>query len=226
MPTHDNVCDLAVQSLRTTSRDDVIAAFVGSLSTRHLPARSAFGSLVVLQGFARHDFVTSTVFSSGSCATCGLRSEVKSESLERVQNYPFQVQHTDIKYAAFDLSTFGDRDVCQPTDDDRRTLNAMFAAIRALPATAQLTELNKSLQGIIKSNKFERMILLETLGYAGILCPRDHQHYSNGFVTHDFANTHQPAEFFKREWAYPVRFWTGESGVNEENINDYFGAYL
>jgi len=33
-------------------------------------------------------------------------------------------------------------------------------------------------------------------------------------------------EFYKREWAYPVRFWTGEYGVNEKLISKFFDRYL
>ncbi len=33
-------------------------------------------------------------------------------------------------------------------------------------------------------------------------------------------------EFFKREWAYPIRFWTGQDSVNEKLVNYYFGDFL
>jgi len=226
MPTHDEICAQAILAIRDTDSDAVISAFVGSLSTRNLPARSAFGSYVVLQHFSHHEYTESEIFSAGNCAYCGLpRSSRHVESHERVDRYPFQVQHTDIQYAAFDLATFGERRVDAPTDDDRLRLHQIFNALRSLPAGAQLTELNKALQGVIKSNKHERMILLETLGYAGILSPKGHLNYATDFVTYDFANSSQPQQFFKREWAYPVRFWTGADGVDDNMIGRYFGVY-
>ena len=105
-------------------------------------------------------------------------------------------------------------------------LKNLLDALRRLPASAELGELNKSLQGVLKSNKHERTILLETFGYAGILCPGDERHYSDGFVPYDFANTRQPQQYYKREWDYPVRFWTGTAGVNEELVARYFAPYL
>lgn len=224
--THDELSQQAARSFGETDLEAVTAAFVASLSRRNLPARSAFGSYIVLQHFVHHDFVESQFFASGKCAYCGLPKQFgQSEMNERVTRYPFQVQHTDIQYAAHDLATFNKRIVDIPTDDDIGLLHEVFNIIYSLPATAQLTELNKSLQSIIKSNKQERMILLETFGYAGILCPESQQNYSNDFVTYDFANRSQPQHSYKREWAYPVRFWTGADGINEDMITYYFSTF-
>ncbi len=224
MPSHDDICKQAVEAVIQIDGEAVVRAFVGSLSTRNLPARSAFGSYVVLQHFAAHDFQESETFSMDWCAYCGIGKSLRHvKTDERIQKYPFQIQHTRVHYAAFDLSTFSSRAVETPTDDDVDRLNKILNALRALPASAQLGELNKSLQGMIKSNKHERMILLETFGYAGILCPSGQRHYSDAFVPHDFANLRQPQQYYKREWDYPVRFWTGSDGVNEEMIDRYFG---
>jgi hypothetical protein len=226
MLTHDEYCKQAVEIVKLVDRDAVIAAWLGSLSTRNLPARSAFGSYVVLQNFKTHEFEMSEHFSRG-CAYCGLPNEVdQTDRPERIENYPFQVQHMDIQYGVFDLATFHKRSVDAPTNADVDCLKRTLANIRALPPSAQLSELNKSLQGVLKSNKFERMILLETLGYAGILCPDGRRQYSDNFVGYEFANLQQPAQYFKREWSYPVRFWTGSDGVNEAMVTHYFGRFI
>lgn len=224
--THDEVCSQAVKAFQATDRAAVIKAFIGSLSTRNLPARSAFGSFIVLQHFSEHAFADSTVFRMGRCAVCGLPRETKSQSADRVKKYPFQVQHTDINYAAFDLATFPKRKVDAPTDEDRKILTKLLDAIRCLPSSAQLADLNDSLVGVLKSNKHERTILLETFGYAGILCPPKQKHYSKAFVPYDLAASRQPPEFYKREWEYPVRFWIGEHGVNEKLTSKFFDRYL
>ncbi|MGF1526664.1 MAG: hypothetical protein ACFCBW_07720 [Candidatus Competibacterales bacterium] len=225
--THDEICQQAVGAFQSVDRDSVISAFVGSLSTRNLPARSLFGSYVVLQHFTIHSFVESTLFSGGECACCGLqRADNGGQTDERVLNYPFQVRHTDIRYATYDLATMGSRVVNSPTDKDRRCISSLLEALRALPPDAELAVLNRSIQGVIKSNKRERMILLETFGYGGILCPQSQRHYSDEFVDYDLANSNQPSQFYKREWAYPIRFWTGVDGVNEDMVSRYFRDYL
>ncbi len=227
MPSHDEIVAKALAAVSRANRAEIIRAFVGSLSTRNLPARSAFGSYVVLQKFKAHPYQGSKIFSPGNCAVCGLPLEMDdTESEERVTNYPFQVQHTDVQYAAFDLETFDRRDVDEPTKESLDCLTQLLDALRTLPDDAQLTELGKAIGKSIKSNKHERMILLETFGYAGILCPKTKQHYSKKFVTWEDANSDQPKEYYKREWQYPVRFWTGRDDVNEKLVNSYFGDFL
>lgn len=227
MITHDEIVAQAVDAIRYIDRAAVVRAFVGSLATRNLPARSAFGSYAVLRVFAAHAHQPSAIFSPVNCAVCGLPPKRDSaESDERVANYPFQVQHTDIRYAAFDLATFHSREVDEPTHDAVDRLRRLLDALRWLTADAELTELQKSIGTAFKSNKYERQILLESFGYAGILLPQGKRDYTKGFVTCDDANADQPREFFKREWAYPVRFWTGRDGVNEPSVVSHFGEFL
>ena len=226
MLSHEEIVAKALAAVRHANRAPIVKAFVGSLSTRNLPARSAFGSYVVLQNFKDHPYQGSKNFTD-HCEVCGLPFETnRIESEERVANYPFQVQHTDVQYAAFDLETFVGRKVDEPTQESLGCLGALLNALRALPADSQLTKLNKSIGATIKSNKHERQMLLETFGYAGILCPKTKHHYDERFVTYEVANSDQPKEFFKREWSYPVRFWTGQDGVNERLVNSYFGDFL
>ena len=227
MPAHDQIVASALEAVQNADRQAIVSAFVGSLSTRNLPARSAFGSLMVLQKLESHKFHGSEEFDEDDCAYCGLPKKTDyAETKDRIDKYPFQVQHTDIQYSAYDLKIFSKRKVDPPTQESKDCLQKILAAIRALPATAKLTELNNCLAPVIKSNKHERMILLETFGYAGILCPKSKHHYGTKFVTYDEANSDQPKESSKREWEYPVRFWTGNDGLNEKVVKSLFGAFL
>ena len=141
-------------------------------------------------------------------------------------NYPFQVRHTGLNYSLFDLITFNTRNVDEPTETDSQILSTIFDSIRSLPESAQLTELNKSIQGKFKSNKHQRTIMLETFGYAGILKPESQKNYKDDFLTYEFVNSQQPSQYYKRDWDYPTRYWTGQDGIDEENLNYYFAQYL
>ena len=227
MIEHDEIVEAGIEAVSKIELEDVVSAFVGSLSTKNLPARSAFGSYVVLKNLQKHSFEESEHFAGGNCRHCGLKETSKYPiNKDAVDKYPFQVQHTNLRYAVLDLSTFKSRKVDGPTKSDVDILSSILDAIRVLPGDAQLTELIRAVQGKIKSNKYQRMILLETFGYAGILSPESQQTYREEFLGYDFTNTRQPPEFFKCEWAYPVRFWSGTDGVNEECVNFYFGQYL
>jgi hypothetical protein len=216
MSKHDELCDQLFEAFARLDMEVVTAGFVNSLVTRQIPARMTFASVVILQNFKQHEFRASAYFSSG-CAYCGA-----SEHDHEHRSDELQIGHTVISLEA--LSSHHSPN--PPSKDATACLNKMLEALRSLPKTAQLSELNRSLQGVVKSNKYERMYLLEILGYAGILCPQDQQHYTSGFVTYDEANIRQPAQYFKREWDYPVRFWTGEAGVNEAMVTHYFGHLL
>lgn len=227
MQTHKEIIDQIELVLNQCKRESIISAFVGSLSTRNLPARSAFGSFLILKNFISHDFIKSEYFSGDCCGVCGLKSGNNSAfSAEDVANYPYQIQHTNIAYALFDLQTFDSRAVSLPSDEDVKILHAIMDSIRSLKPDAQLTQLIAALQGKLKSTKHERMILLETFGYAGILKPSGHFSYKDKYLSYDYVNITQPTGFNKKEWAYPVRFWEGSDGVDEGNLDFYFKEYL
>ena len=224
---HDDIIERAVAARQSANEEQITAAFVGSLTRKGLPARSAFGSLAVVCRLAAHDFTPSRCFHPTRCEICGLTADAEAENRpERVANYPFQVQHTDLVYACFDLETFAHRSVQAPNGDDVGALRDLLDNLRALPPEAELSELLKSMPKAIKSNKHQRMILLETLGYAGVLQPSSKPGYARQFVTYDHANSDQPAQYNKREWAYPIRFWTGRDGVDEDRVQQLFGRWL
>lgn len=100
----------------------------------------------------------------------------------------------------------------------RAVLAGILDAIRALPDDAQLSDLDRALVGRVASNKLERTVLLEALGYAGILTAKGHPAYADEFITYDEAQSRQPPEPYKREWAYPVRFWSGAYGVIDRGV--------
>jgi hypothetical protein len=214
---HDEAVGAAVAVAARTDVAAVAAAWVSALTTRDLAARSAFGSHVVLQHLPEHGFTPSTEFLPSTCGVCGLRETVPPPA-----PLTYHLRNTDITDATADLTAFAAREVPQPSDEDVARLHAMLDAIRALPPAAQLGDLHRALRGTLRSNKIERMFLLETLGFAGILCPADQRHYSDGFVTYDHANSTQPAQHSKREWSYPVRWWTGADGVDDDLVKRYF----
>jgi hypothetical protein len=215
---HDEAVRAAVAVAARIDVAAAAAAWMSSLTTRDPAARSAFGSHVVLQHLPDHSFTTSTKFHPSRCGVCGL-----SES-NRPVTLAYPIWHTTITMATADLTAFATREVPSPASEDVARLHDVLDGIRALPPTAQLGDLNKALQGKLRSNKNERMYLLWQLGFAGILCPADQQHYSNGFVTYDHANSTQPRQHSKREWEYPVRWWTGKDGVNDDLVKRYFSS--
>ena len=95
MPSHDEIVAQALEAVKHADPDAIVRAFVGSLSTRNLPARSAFGSYVVLQRFEIHPYRRSEVFSTQNCALCGVPPETENTSntgrpIKIVEGYPIE----------------------------------------------------------------------------------------------------------------------------------------
>ena len=73
-----------------------------------------------------------------------------------------------------------------------------------------------------KSNVEERRLLLETLGYCGVLCSLEHTSPYSHYVRLNNA----PRTRHSSDWNYPADFWKGRDGVNIEALNFWFGDYL
>lgn len=210
---HDEVVRRAIEVVGDTDESAVTSAWLGSLTSRDLVARAAFGCYVVLRHLSEHEHTPST-FAGRQCGVCGLPDrDVALVAEPALPRYP-----TGIDYALPVLAAH--RAGPPPTEDDRDRLRRFLDGVRALPPKAGLAELSRVGPGIIASNKPERYYLLETLGYAGILCPADQRHYSAEFVPRDFASSQYPAR--KSDWQYPLRFWTGADGVNDDLVARYF----
>ena len=227
--THDERCARATDAVSRVSKGEVASAFIASLGTRDRVGRSALGSLAILQHLAAHSFSASLEF-IGRCRVCGENEEERPDGWERGaqrrQAYPFQVRHTDIEYASYDLTAFAGEAPRTPSRADVALLHGLVASVRALPPGAGLTELSRCLIGSLKSNRFERQILLEQWGYCGILCPADQESYRDHFVPFETRERRQPDHYFRREWEYPVRFWRAADGIDAAALESWFGPWL
>ena len=169
-----------------------------------------------------HPFTPSRHFSPTQCGACGTREDVDPVTPDELAGDAFWFRHPNVPWAAAAIEQFVADDGGEVVNQGRTVLAGILSGIRSLPPSAQLTELNASLIGRVKSNKMERTILLEALGYAGILPVAGHPSYADEFIAYDDAESRQPAQYYKKEWAYPIRFWTGADGVTEPALT--FGS--
>jgi hypothetical protein len=97
---------------------------------------------------------------------------------------------------------------------------AVLDAVRALPASAQLTQLNKALVGTFEGNKQHRQHVLEILGSCDVLHPQ-----SQALMEHRYCRPGAcplPSSSTKRDTRYPLCWWTGADGVNEAAVATFF----
>lgn len=218
---HDELIAWVLAARDALTPLDVANAFMASFGSRRLDIRSALGSYAHVLHLEAHAFEPDE---EGDCAVCGVpkkanKIDLSARNFRRIK-WAGNVEHGSLDYIGCDLSQFAKGGPVSPTEDDIETMRRLLQAIRDLPESAQLTDLYQAIAGLFPSNKHERQVVLEILGYAGILQPKAWPSYFEAWVRPD--ETAQPSHFYKKEWCFPASGWTGRDGVNEAAVRFWF----
>lgn len=200
----------------------VVDAFLSSMSTRRLDWRSALGSYAVFQHMTPHRPLGVT----GHCELCGFYLEANEQDFNVLNFERIKwggVRHLHLEYAAMDLSLFLESPVPAPKSDDVKLFHAVVEAIRSAGPHISSAALQSQLPKTLKSNKAERDILISILGFCDVLTHYSHPGFSDAFIPVSRRNL--PSRRFV-DMAYPACWWTGEMGVNEAKLKEYFGHVL
>ncbi len=213
--THEQITQELIFHRNKVDKTNVVNAFIYSLGNRQLEFRSALGSYAVALNFPSHDFKASQTFTATyPCNICGLHENERiiynSMNYER---YKYGgVRHLYPEFVAFDLREFQNLDKVEPNKSDLIILKNILCFASQLPAGSRLSDLDRGIGKMFKSNKNERHILLQILSYCGILQPIDCPGFLNGFPEHDKRGDRLGP---RSDWPYPASFWKGHGIVNE-----------
>ena len=215
---HDDVIKWLKISFSAASLEEVSDAFVASLSIRRLELRSALGSFAIARNFPDHAYQGEGAI----CTVCGIfKNPNKPYDLSQ-SNFERHkwggVLHDQPDYAAFDLGQFAKLERVKPTQRDFDILRRIVETARNCDSLAKPRDLEKRLVDILDSNKAEREILLEILAYCGVLQPSNRPGYFDSFV--NYSERRDPPG--NRYWTYPVCWWRGVNGINQEALAYYF----
>jgi len=219
--SHDAVIERALKIRGTLALERVARAFLCSLSSRRLDWRSALGSYSAVFHLPAHRFM-----STSNPFTCGVCGQFDDSRAVDVSVLNFQrlkwggVHHEDLYYAVQDLEWFAALEVPAPNERDLNVLSTALAKFANLPADAGPAELEKSLRGVLPSNRSERRILIQILGLAGILIPKTRPTFWKEYpLKTDREFPHKP---WKTDWSYPVVWWRGADGINRDAVAFWF----
>jgi hypothetical protein len=202
-----------------TEPTDVVAAFVGSLSRRRLAQRSALGSLASVRHLDQHGWRRW----SGTCGECG----IPSQSNEDLNVLSFErhrwggVRHGNPIYACFDLEVFARSERPIETEEDVAILNGLLNAARNSRPDDRPRDLERAIASVLPSNKAEREILLGILALCGVITSPVHPGLYDRWVP--YADRQPPPRPSKNDWLYPMFWWRGSVGVNEDAACAVFG---
>jgi hypothetical protein len=214
---HDGWVDAARRAAASLSLDEVSDAFLESLGTRRLDLRSALGSYAVARVLPEHAFAPKA--GEGSCAVCGQYPQAQ-EDLNVLNFERFKwggIRRDDIHYVAFDLDQFTRAPRRGSTSADAKIGRELIDTLRQLPHDTSAAQSVAHLT-MLKGNKAEREVILDILGVCGILQTPEHHGYTQAFVPVG-RREDPPLRFVER--TYPVSWWKGRHGVNDEAVRQF-----
>lgn len=217
--SHDEIIHNIINIVNKLDLKEISDQFVASLSTRRLDLRSALSSFIVGKHLLSHDFTGDEPY----CVYCGIYGKGREKEDLNVLNFErFKwggVRHLDPLYIAFDLNQYYETEKLVPTQKDYEILNEIIKVIKEFPSDGKLRDLEKALAKVFKSNKEEREVLIQILGYCSILNSSEYPGFINHFIPF---NERELPIHSKNDWSYPVCWWKGRNGLNENAIKLIF----
>lgn len=109
------------------------------------------------------------------------------------------------------------------TPSSLTTLSRILQEIRNASADDTPNTLQRSIRRIpgVQMSVYEARGLLTALGHAGILQSGGHQGLAQAFVNAETA----PRKHHSSDWGYPISFWTGADGFNDDALHYWFSSY-
>jgi hypothetical protein len=215
--THADAVRHAVEAAAVFTPHEISRAFVASLIRRRPEYRSAMGSFALARLLPEHE----PMRPPGHGLWCGICGELIGDdhidwnvlNFERVKWGG--VRHGRPSYAAFDLTLFRRLPEITPSREDWELLRSILHVAATQPAEARPADLERALGKVLKSNKAERQILLQILGYAGILQSRAIPALLQRF-------TPAVEQVTETEWSFPMSGWRGSDGVQMDAVAFWF----
>jgi hypothetical protein len=225
---HDSLIGATVGLRRSVSREDVVTAFVSSLSTQTLNLRSALGSYAVGRNLDAHP-LDKRSGTSGYCAYCGYGghptlSKVEADYVAAVNTRRYRsgsVCFTAIEDVCIDLQFFLQESKEVATTAAYSILKDLLRRADRMPPQAKLSDLVKAIKDVLPpSNASERRGIIEILGMCGVLQPEGHPSYLHGFIPAIESENRRKQQ--DTDWLYPVQWWRGKDRVNREAVRFWF----
>ncbi|UNM96907.1 hypothetical protein MMG00_03380 [Ignatzschineria rhizosphaerae] len=227
--SHDDVIKRLHEVLVKISEDDLIKAFLASLSSRDLALRSAIASYYLSQKIPLHAYtpvISGSFYENGEAVshhfTCGvcrdafygiIGDENYIEADLNVLNFERLkwggVRHGQILYMLFDLERFIELSKPIVKPEDIEILQNMAQIIRSSDDGDYPGKLSDRLKDVLKSSKAEREMLVEILAAIGLLKEQSTDRSARG----------------KHDWSF-AQYWRGEDGLCEARFKALFEAYL
>ncbi len=219
---HDVLIDRLHHEMSLADRDKVIASFLSGLENGEPHKRSVLSAFAIMQHFPPpHD---ANSVEGVVCKVCGafLNPERDFTSSNGGRHTTGTITSGDPQDLYFALRELNRAEPLEVTSI--AMLRAVLDVIRTSAPADTPSVLERRVRQIpdIRMNQEESRGLLELLGHCGILQTPEHRGFQEQFTYLGLA----PRKSHSSDWCYPVDWWKGEHGVNEEAVAFWFGKYL
>ncbi len=217
---HKQLGKKLISAYKLIDKEQVVKMFIASLGSRRLEYRSFLSSFAIARVFKKHGFSSNE---NKFCNICGVFYKEKTEYDLNIMNFEKikwgGVRLSNIDYVTFDLEQASKLDKVIPTDDDFKILAEIKKTILTSANEDRPRQLEKRLAKVFKSNANEREVILNIFGICGILETHLQKGFFDSFIP---ATEREIRPINKTDWSYPVDWWQGKFGINENVWNYYF----
>lgn len=224
--THDQALKACRSICAQSQKDTVVNSFLFSLSTRRLDLRSGIASYACGQNLPDHQFQQRDNNPiSEVCMYCTESLNQKSIDLNVLNFERFKfggVRHLQPSYIWLDLSILSKEKEHIPSDEDITILRNIIDALKNIDGD-RISDAEKVLKGVIKSNKNERVGLISTLGYCGILHLPEYKSFHDSYIPY---NERAYSSYSKSDWPFPADLWRPNYGLDDSSIEYWFGKHM
>ncbi|WP_053483838.1 hypothetical protein [Lysinibacillus sp. FJAT-14745] len=219
--THDETIEFAFQELNKCKKKNMTDLFLSSLSSGRLDWRIGLSAYNILKVFPKHSVETNGV----NCIICSSKP-YELVDFSFINSIRFKIGGIisgRIYHLAFILQQHNKLPYVTPSIKDFDIFQSIIEIIRNAERNDTPSKVQKKIRKIegFKSNEEQRKALLETLGFCSILETEEHK----GFL-HQFTNLGlAPGSRHSSDWLYPVDWWKGRDGINQDALKFWFGGY-
>ncbi len=218
--SHDKIISSILDNFKETKKKEIVNGFISSLSSRNLKYRSFLSSFAIGRVIQHHNYSTSN---GRSCEVCGLYESSLEKIDLNVLNFEKLkwggVRLMRLEYIYFDLLQIRKIEFPEPTVEDRTILENLQDLILNSELEERPRQIEKKMRKLIKSNAYEREVILNIFGVCGILETENQKGFFKNYIPQEKREI-RPVN--KTDWSYPVDWWQGKYGINENAWNYYF----
>jgi hypothetical protein len=221
--THDEAMVYAFQELAKCKKKHMTNLFLSSLSTARMDWRAGLSAYTVVRILPKHQLVSNGI----NCRVCPTFNN-RIVDYSAINKTRYEIGGLD-NYGGnlydwvFMLRQHNMLPDKEPIKKDYEIFKAIIEIVKNADSNDGPSKIQKKLIDIegFKSNKWQRGSLLETLGFCSILETAEHKGLLHQYVNLGLAPSFRHSSF----WAYPIDWWKGKDGINQEALSFWFGDY-